>query len=79
MTVSPSFLTSERTRCDCGEILPKIIEDERKTSKELYLVLDPPRKGCDKKVILSILKSLPDKPGVYIMKNYLGEVIYVGK
>ena len=25
------------------------------------------------------LKVLPDKPGVYIMKNYLGEVIYVGK
>lgn len=25
------------------------------------------------------LKMLPDKPGVYIMKNALGEVIYVGK
>ncbi|WP_283706721.1 excinuclease ABC subunit UvrC [Clostridium perfringens] len=25
------------------------------------------------------LKILPDKPGVYIMKNSLGEVIYVGK
>ncbi|ERI94355.1 excinuclease ABC, C subunit [Clostridiales bacterium oral taxon 876 str. F0540] len=25
------------------------------------------------------LKILPDKPGVYLMKNYLGEVIYVGK
>lgn len=25
------------------------------------------------------LKILPDKPGVYIMKNHLGEVIYVGK
>lgn len=25
------------------------------------------------------LKALPDKPGVYIMKNALGEVIYVGK
>lgn len=25
------------------------------------------------------LKTLPDKPGVYIMKNALGEVIYVGK
>ncbi|WP_097027302.1 excinuclease ABC subunit UvrC [Clostridium peptidivorans] len=25
------------------------------------------------------LKGLPDKPGVYIMKNALGEVIYVGK
>ena len=25
------------------------------------------------------LKKLPDKPGVYMMKNSLGEVIYVGK
>ncbi|WP_300382237.1 excinuclease ABC subunit UvrC [Clostridium sp.] len=25
------------------------------------------------------LKNLPDKPGVYIMKNNLGEIIYVGK
>lgn len=25
------------------------------------------------------LKMLPDKPGVYIMKNSLGEVIYIGK
>ena len=25
------------------------------------------------------LKNLPEKPGVYIMKNSLGEVIYVGK
>ena len=25
------------------------------------------------------LKILPDKPGVYLMKNFLGEIIYVGK
>lgn len=25
------------------------------------------------------LKILPEKPGVYLMKNYLGEIIYVGK
>ncbi|ACA45375.1 excinuclease ABC subunit UvrC [Clostridium botulinum] len=25
------------------------------------------------------LKNLPDKPGVYLMKNNLGEIIYVGK
>lgn len=25
------------------------------------------------------LKTLPDKPGVYLMKNSLGEIIYVGK
>ena len=46
---------------DCGEILPKIINEERLLTKNLYLVLDPPRKGCDYSVIESILKSLPDK------------------
>ena len=25
------------------------------------------------------LKVLPDKPGVYLMKDSLGEIIYVGK
>lgn len=25
------------------------------------------------------LKNLPEKPGVYLMKNHLGEIIYVGK
>ena len=25
------------------------------------------------------LKIFPDKPGVYLMKNLLGEIIYVGK
>jgi len=25
------------------------------------------------------IKMLPDKPGVYLMKNSLGEIIYVGK
>ena len=25
------------------------------------------------------LKILPEKPGVYLMKNSLGEIIYVGK
>jgi excinuclease ABC subunit C len=29
--------------------------------------------------IASILKSLPDKPGVYIMRDGKGEVLYVGK
>jgi excinuclease ABC subunit C len=29
--------------------------------------------------IASILKNLPDKPGVYIMRDGKGEVLYVGK
>ena len=29
--------------------------------------------------IQEILKNLPTRPGVYLMKNAVGEVIYVGK
>lgn len=36
--------------------------------------------GCDKMFDFEYqLKMLPDKPGVYLMKNNLGEIIYVGK
>ncbi len=45
----------------CEELLPNIIEKERHVENEIVLVLDPPRKGCDKKVLHAILKSKPDK------------------
>ena len=45
----------------CEEILPDIIEKEKKKSDNVCLVLDPPRKGCDLKVINSILKCEIDK------------------
>ncbi len=45
----------------CEEILPDIIENEKRSGKKISLVLDPPRKGCDKKVIDAIINSDIDK------------------
>lgn len=45
----------------CEDILPDIIEKEKLQNSKICLVLDPPRKGCDLKVIRSIIKSDIDK------------------
>lgn len=45
----------------CEDILPDIIERENKQNSKICLVLDPPRKGCDIKVINAIIKSKIDK------------------
>ncbi len=45
----------------CEDILPQIIADEKQMGSDICLVLDPPRKGCDIKVINSIIKSNIDK------------------
>ena len=45
----------------CEEILPDIIEREKALNSKICLVLDPPRKGCDIKVINAIIKSDIDK------------------
>ena len=45
----------------CEDILPNIIEKERAESNNISVVLDPPRKGCDNKVLSAILKSMPNK------------------
>ncbi len=45
----------------CEDVLPDLIEKERQSGANICLVLDPPRKGCDVKVVNAILKSLPDK------------------
>ena len=45
----------------CEEILPDIIAVEKQNNSKVCLVLDPPRKGCDIKVINSIIDSDIDK------------------
>lgn len=45
----------------CEDILPELIAKEKLENSKVCLVLDPPRKGCDIKVINAILKSDIDK------------------
>lgn len=47
---------------DCAEKLPNLLENMDTNSKQnLAIVIDPPRKGCDKKVLEAILKAKPQK------------------
>ena len=45
----------------CEDILPDIIEKEKSENNKVVIVLDPPRKGCDVKVINSVKNSGADK------------------
>lgn len=45
----------------CEELLPNLIKQLRENNDKISVVLDPPRKGCDKKVLQAILSALPDK------------------
>ena len=45
----------------CEDVLPNIIEKEKANNSSISVVLDPPRKGCDDKVLQSIIKAMPDK------------------
>ena len=45
----------------CEDVIPKIVKEEAEKTDNLSIVLDPPRKGCDVKVINAIKESAPNK------------------
>ena len=45
----------------CEDVLPKVVESERRENSKIHVVLDPPRKGCDYKVIKSIVDNKVEK------------------
>ena len=45
----------------CEVYLPNLIRDLNEKGDSVYVVLDPPRKGCDKKVLDAILSVKPKK------------------
>ena len=52
----------------CEDILPDIIAREKTNGNKIVLVLDPPRKGCDLKVIQAVKNSQADKI-IYVSCN----------
>ena len=45
----------------CEDVIPKIVKEESSKLENLSIVLDPPRKGCDVKVISAIKESNVNK------------------
>lgn len=52
----------------CEDVLPELIKKETENNRKVVLVLDPPRKGCDEKVIKAIQNSNINKI-IYISCN----------
>lgn len=60
-------LTNLKNFCgDVGDILPKLTRQNK--IENLIIVLDPPRKGCDKNAIDAVLEAVPQKI-IYISCN----------
>lgn len=55
-------------RGDCGEVLPTLLTDFNSQEKDITLLLDPPRKGCDSRVISAVTKY-PPKKVIYLSCN----------
>lgn len=53
---------------DCAEVLPREVAALAERNTPSVVVLDPPRKGCDKKVVDALLSAVPDEI-VYISCN----------
>ena len=51
----------ENVCAPCEEELPKLIARLKAENAKISVVLDPPRKGCDKLVLDAILSAKPDK------------------
>ncbi len=52
----------------CEDVLPDLIEKVKGEGSSSVVILDPPRKGCDKLVLQALLRAKPDKI-IYISCN----------
>lgn len=66
LKIENNILNMENINGDCKVVLPKIVG--RLKDEKVNIVVDPPRKGLDKKVAQTILSVKPDKI-VYISCN----------